>query len=102
MLKIVSCLCGGSDNLIRNKLSKFGYADAVSVPIVKGKEKSLSVLNTLPQYPEVAKLHQYISGLSKWAIIIGYDNEQVKWVDLANGSFLKNDVDAELLLKHFA
>lgn len=102
MLKVVSCQCGSSDNLIRGKMAKFHCDQALTIPIAKGKERSLSVLNTLPQFPEVAELRPYIEAHSKWAIIIGYDDERMKWVDLANGSYLKNDVDAELLLTHFA
>lgn len=102
MLKVVSCQCGSSDNLIRGKMAKFHCNQALTIPITKGKEKSLSALNTLPQFPEVADLRLHIEAHSKWAIIIGYDDERLKWVDLANGSYLKNDVDAELLLSHFA
>lgn len=102
MLKVVSCQCGSSDNLIRGKLAKFHCNQALTISIIKGKEKSLSALNTLPQFPEVADLRLYIEAHSKWAIIIGYDDERLKWVDLANGSYLKNDVDVELLLTHFA
>ena len=102
MLKVVSCQCGSSDNLIRGKMAKFHCNQALTIPIIKGKEKSLSALNTLPQFPEVADLRLHIEAHSKWAIIIGYDDERLKWVDLANGSDLKNDVDAELLLAHFA
>ena len=102
MLKVVSCQSGSSDTLIRGKMAKFHCAQALTIPITKGKEQSLAALNTLPQFPEVAELRPYIQANSKWAIIIGYDNERMRWVDLANGSYLKNDVDAELLLQHFA
>lgn len=102
MLKVVSCQCGSSDNLIRGKMAKFGCNQSLTIDIIKGKERSLKALDTLPQFPEVMELRTYIQACSKWAIIIGYDSERLKWVDLANGSYLKNDVDAELLLRHFA
>ena len=41
MLKVVSCQCGSSDNLIRGKLAKFHCNQALTIPIIKGKEKSL-------------------------------------------------------------
>ena len=96
MLAVVACQCGSSDTLVRAKLAKFGYAHSMDIPIVKGREKSYSKLNTLPQFPEVKELRAYIQGVTKWAIIIGYDNERMRWVDV------KNDVDAELLIQHFA
>ena len=102
MIAVVACQCGSSDTLLRGKMSKFHYSGALTVPIIKGREKSYSKLNTLPQFPEVREIRAHIEGHSKWAIIIGYDDERMKWVDLANGSYLKNDVDAELLLQHFA
>ena len=102
MLKAVACHCGSSDNLVRGKLHKFHCPQALSLPIIKGKEQSLKVLNTLPQFPEVAELRVHIQNASKWAVIIGYDGERLRWVDLANGQYVQNDVDAELLLKHFA
>ena len=102
MLKVVSCQCGSSDNLIRGKMAKFHCNQALTIPIIKGKERSLSALNTLRQFPELADLRTHIEAQSKWDIIIGKDDERLKWVDLANGSYLKNDVDAELLLAHFA
>lgn len=102
MLKVVSCQCGSSDNLIRGKMAKFNCPQAMTIPIIKGKEKSLAALNTLPQFPELNELRAHIEAQSKWAVIIGYDDERLRWVDLANGTYIKNDVDAELLLKHFA
>lgn len=102
MLAAVACHCGSSDGLIRNKLHKFHCPQELSLPIIKGKEKSLSTLNKLPQFPELNDLRQHIQRESKWAVIIGYDGERLRWVDLANGQYTQNDVDAELLLKHFA
>ena len=102
MIAVVACQCGSSDTLLRGKMSKFHYSGAMMVPIIKGKEKSLSRLNSLPQLPELNELRAHISGHSKWAIIIGYNENNIKWVDLANGQYIKNDVDAELLLQHFA
>lgn len=102
MLKVISCQCGSSDNLVRSRLGKFRYPDALSIPIVKGREKSNSVLNSIPQFDEVNDIRTHLTGVTKWAIIIGYDENNLRWVDLANGQFVKNDVDLELLLKHFA
>ena len=102
MIKVISCHCGSSDTLIRGRLSKFRYPAAATIPIVKGRDKSKSVLNSIPQFPEVNDIRRHLDGVTKWAILIGYDEDKLKWVDLANGTYLKNDVDAELLIKHFA
>ncbi len=102
MITAVSCQCGSSDTLIRGKIAKFNGGAAMSIQIVKGREKSISRLNSLPQFPEINEIKRQIEAHSKWAIVIGYDNERMRWVDLANGKYIKNDVDAELLVKHFA
>lgn len=102
MIACVACQCGSSDSLIRTRLERYGYADFLRVPIVKGKEKSLSKLNTLPQCEEIQMLRNHIQNASKFAVVIGYDNSKCKWTDLANGKAIINNVDLELIIKHFA
>lgn len=102
MIACVACQCGSSDSLIRTKLERYGYADFLRVPIIKGKEKSLSKLNTLPQFEEIEILRNHINAASKWAVVIGYDDQKCKWTDLANGKAIVNNVDLELIISHFA
>lgn len=102
MIACVACQCGSSDSLIRTKLERYGYADFLRVPIIKGKEKSLSKLNTLPQFEELQLLRNHIKNASKFAVVIGYDDNRCKWVDLANGKAIMNNVDLELIISHFA
>lgn len=102
MLVCVACQCGGADGWIRSKLKKFKYQSALAVPITKGKEKSLSVISTLPQTQETTDLAAHIKGASKFAIIIGTDGHSLRWVDVVNGTWVKNDVDAEFIIRDFA
>lgn len=102
MIIAVACQCGSSDRLVRGKLQKFDYSGALSIAVTKGKEKSLSFLNTIPQFPELNEIREHIKASSKFAILIGFNDEMMRWVDIANGQYVKNDVDAELLVKHFA
>lgn len=102
MIACVACQCGSSDSLIRTRLERYGYRDFLRVPIVKGKEKSLSKLNTLPQCDEIQMLKSHIQNASKWAAVIGYDGEKCRWTDLANGKAIKNNVDLELIISYFA
>lgn len=98
----IACTCGSVDKLIRGRLDKFGYKDALSIPITRGKEKSNSFLNTLPQYPEVDMIRSHLRGASKFAVIIGYNDDGMRWVDLANGKAIFNNADLEHLLEYFA
>lgn len=102
MIACVACQCGSSDNLVRTRLERYHYRDFLTVPIIKGKEKSLSKLNTLPQCDEIQMLRNHIQNASKWAVVIGYDESGCKWTDLANGKAIVNNVELELIIKHFA
>lgn len=102
MIKVVACQCGSSDSLVRTRLERYHYKDFLNIPIVKGKEKSLAELNTIPQFEEIQLLRNHLKGASKWAVVIGYDNRMCRWVDLAYGKAIKNNVDLQLLLEHFA
>lgn len=100
-LACVACMCGGADNWIRSKLKKFGFPKALLIPITKGKEKSLSIIATLPQTQETTDLIAHINAASKFAIIIGTDGTSLRWVDVVNGHYVKNDVDAEFIIRDF-
>ena len=101
MIKIITCLCGSSESLVRNFLHSINYSDWMSIPIVQGKEKSLAVLNQLPPAPEKDMLKNFLKDASKWAVIIGYDQENMKWSDIAhNGP--KSRIEAEFVVKNFS
>ena len=101
MISVVACQCGSSDSLVRNFLKSIGYQDWISVPIEKGKEKSLSALNRLPATPEKEMLQSFLKNASKWAVIIGYDETEMKWSDIAhNGP--KSRIEAEFVVKNFS
>lgn len=100
-LACLTCQCGGADNWIRSKLRKFNYRHALLIPITKGKEKSLRQLSTFPQVQETTDLASHIRSASKFAIIVGTDGESLRWVDVVNGTYIKNDVDAEFIIRDF-
>lgn len=99
-LAIVACQCGSSDSLVRNFLHSVGYPDWNSIPIARGKEKSLAVVNQLPPAPEKEMLQHFLKDASKWAIIIGYDQESMKWSDIAH-SGPRSRIEAEFVVKNF-
>lgn len=99
-LAVVTCLCGGSESLVRNFLRSVDYPEWMNIPIVKGKEKSLSVLNQLPPAPERDMLQSLLKNASKWAVIIGYNDKSMRWSDIAHGG-AKTQIEAELVVKTF-
>lgn len=102
MIACVSCTCGSVDKLIRTRLDFYGYRDALTIPITRGKDKSKKFTYTLPQYPEIEMLRDYIDKCSKFAIVIGYDNDSCGWVDLAKGKAVENNIELENIIQHFA
>lgn len=100
MITICTCLCGGSESLVRNFLHSVNYPDWMSVSIHQGKEKSLAVLNRLPDTPEKDMLRSLLSNASKWAVIIGYDEASMRWSDIAhNGA--KSRIEASLVVEYY-
>ena len=101
MIAICSCLCGGSESLIRNFLHSANYSGWMDIPIYQGKEKSLALLNQLPPTSENKMLQSFLKNASKWAVIIGYDETEMKWSDIAhNGP--KSRIEAEFVVKNFS
>lgn len=101
MIAVITCLCGGSESLVRNFLHSAGYEDWMKIPVTQGKEKSLSVLNQLPPTPEKDMLRNFLKNSSKWAIIIGYTDDQMRWSDIAH-SGAKSRIEAEYVIKSFS
>ena len=100
MIKVIACYCGSSDSLVRNFLKSINYEHWLDIPVERGKDKSLSVVNQLPPTPEKDMLKSFLSNASKWAVIIGYDGETMKWSDIAhNGP--KSKIEAEFVVKNY-
>ena len=101
MVIAIACHCGGSQSLVRNFLHSVGYQDWADIQIYQGKEKSLAVLNQVPPTPEKDMLKSFLRDASKWAVIIGFTDTQMKWSDIAhNGP--KARIEAEFVVKTFA
>ena len=100
-IKCCGCLCGSTERLIRNFLQQAGYKDWLSIPIATGKEKSKSMLGTIPRYPEVEMLEHFLSNASKWAVIIGWNENGCRWSDIAHNAAVSK-IDAQLIVDTFS
>lgn len=100
-IAVVACLCGSSNSRARNFLKSTGYQDWINIPVHQGKDKSLSVLNQMPPVPEKEMLQNFLKNASKWVVIIGYDQQSMKWSDIAhNGP--KSRIEAEYIVKNYS
>lgn len=100
-IRVCTCNCGSVDSLVRNFLHSVGYKDWLSIPIEKGKDKSISMLNCLPPFPEKDMLRSFLDDASKWAVIVGYSENGMKWSDIAHNA-TSSRIEAEFLVKNFA
>lgn len=96
-----ACNCGSSDLLARKFLETAGYPDWFSMPVPKGKEKSLKLLSSLPRYKEISDIEQYLSKVTRWVIIIGWNDNGCRWTDITHGGE-KSNIEGKLIIKTFA
>lgn len=99
-LVAVACTCNSSESLVRKHLRLNNCADFLRVPVVRGKDKSLSLLTTLPQHEKLHDLRRYIEANSKFAIIIGYNDTQMGWADVASAD-PKHLIEVGVIVEHF-
>ena len=100
-LVVLTCQCGSVEQKARGFLKRMGYSDWLNIPIHKGREKSRKAIQYLPNFPEVEMLDSFLNNASKWVVILGYDDQDCKWSDIAHGG-LKAEVDAEFVIRRFA
>ena len=100
MIAVCTCLCGSVESLARDFLKSAGYQDWLSITIHKGKEKSISLLNQLPPAPEKEMLKNFLDNASKWVVIIGYNDQNMKWSDIVHNS-AKSRIEAEFIVRNF-
>lgn len=101
MITVVTCACGSSDSMARNFLRSVNYPEWMTVSIHRGKEKSRSILNQLPPTPEKEMLDNFLKNASKWVVIIGYDQDSMKWSDISHNA-PKSHIEAEFVVKNFS
>lgn len=100
-IAVIACQCGSSESLARNFLKSVNYPDWMGIQVIRGKEKSLAVLNQLPPVPEKEMLENFLRGASKWVVIIGYNQNGMRWSDIAhNGP--KSAIEAEFVVKNYS
>lgn len=101
MIGVIACHCGSSDSLVRGFLKSVGYPEWMDIPVIRGKDNSIAFLNQLPPTPEKEMLGSFLKDASKWAVIIGYTDDQMRWSDIAhNGP--KSRIEAEFVVKSFS
>lgn len=105
MLIAAICNCSGSETQVRSVFKKKGLANWLEIPVFKGRDGIPVMFNYLP--PEVREadciqaLARSLKNRSSYAVIIGYDENGVRWSDVRNGD-LASRLDAEIIVEQFA
>lgn len=105
MILVLACDCGSATPLARRVLQDGGVADWLTIPIHKGKEHSLHMLETLPQPLHTLlayrALADHIASASSFTVIVGYDDETFYWSDVHTNAPIEV-MEAHAILKRFA
>lgn len=105
MIAVITCACGGAEEMARSILKQGENSDWLKMPIAKGKDQSKYVMDSLrSRYGNNDKfkaLDSYYPNRSSYIIFIGYDGKEFKWADAARGT-IKERLDAEILVRDFS
>lgn len=104
MIKLLTCDCGSSEQLVRQALHRYGYYGWAMTPITKGKSACLNVVEGLirehQDYPALQMLFSHIKNNSKWVVVLGINEYGARWSDISHND-MKSDVDAEVIVEEF-
>jgi len=102
---VLACDCGSSEQLARQALHRYEYKNWAMEPIYQGKAHSLqsveNLLRKFPQNPQLESLFNFIKGSGKWVVILGHDDQEVRWADISRNR-MKEDADAEAIVRDFS
>lgn len=104
MILLLACNCGGVIPLLRGVLREAGVENWLDAEVYQGKKYALETLEQFPEYyrnlPQWGALYDSINNRSSFAVIIGYDQDNFRWADVAMGD-LKSSLDGQIIAKQF-
>lgn len=104
-LKVLACQCGAAEPLARQVLEPVVPTTWLSVPIHKGKEHCLDVLEQFPAPYHALLAYQalveHLANAFSYVVIVGYDHEYFYWEDVASNAPAEV-AKATAIIKRFA
>lgn len=104
MIFLLTCECGGVENLARKPLRRAGLSNWADIQIWKGSEAKSIAKDLAERNPDVAmaqSLNAHLAQNSRFAVIVGTKNGRMAWSDVA-----RNDsaslIEAQVLVESFA
>lgn len=104
-LEILTCECGGAEELSRRCVEKGGYKNFLSVPLYRGKKAADLWFSTLPTevqgFLETRALMSAIENKSGYIVIVGWNSKGLVWADIGEGG-PTDMADGEIIAGAFA
>lgn len=105
MITFLCCECGAAVPLARQAAESAGLTNWMAIPLHKGKEHCLTILDRFPEpfkkLVSYRALYDMIGRGGTFVVVLGYDEEFFYWVDISSGT--PSDMfDATAILKRFA
>ena len=85
MITCLACRCHASEPRIRRVLRESHLDGWATLPIIRGKSECLSYLEGFASSVTVEALKKYISQNSSWAVVLGYDGDNIDWAEVGHG-----------------
>lgn len=99
------CECGAAEPLGRQVAMQAGITNWMAIPLHKGVEHCLTVLDRFPEPYKQLLAHRalcdFIRQGGTFVVAIGYDDEYFYWANVASGS-PADMMDGGAILKRFA
>lgn len=105
MIMVLTCHCHGAEAKARGVLRDAGVANYMTVPIYVGPKTGTLMLEQMPanlhETLEWRALHSYINSQPSYSVIMGYNNEFVRWVEVKKKDLVSR-ADAANIVEIFA
>lgn len=105
MIMLLTCDCGGAEEMVRRPLKKAGVEDWLGVPLRKGATSVKLFLDQLPEEVQetvmVGALRELLESKSNYAVVFGWDETGVTWTNVSDGT-ITSPLDAEAIVERFA
>lgn len=101
----VTCECGGTTNLVRKVFRRAGLTNWLDIPIFRGDSgiKALDddLMDWVKELDGYKILKTRLSHGGTYAIVVGFDRNEMMWADVKNGS-IEDGLRAENIASEFA
>lgn len=101
MIKCLACRCHSAQPIIRRVLRVSHHENWATESIIVGKADCLAELNNFPECRTIGALKRYIQDNSSWAVILGYDGEEIDWAEIGHGG-TRGRLEGQMIVERYS